>query len=135
MRIVVDCNVLIAAGLTNGMCRKVLIWTLEHHTILISEEICHEYVRVIQRNKFKVHKAYLQELLLLMCQIGQLVEPSSSPYPLVDKDDEKYLALSNTGKAQYLITGNKKHFPQDSYGTTAILSPAEFYAKFMNNIR
>lgn len=133
MRVVVDCNVLIAAGLTNGMCRKVLTWILEHHHVLISEETCQEYAQVIQRDKFLPYRSYLQEFLVLICEIGHLIkEPSSSPYSLPDKDDEKYLAAASAGNAHYLITGNKKHFPQDSYGSIIILSPTEFHAKFID---
>lgn len=124
MRIIIDCNVIISAGLTNGNCRGVLQWVLENHTLILSEEILEEYISVISRRKFQRYLAYFQELIINLCQIGLLVKPSTSSYPLIDKSDEKYIAAAEAGQAEILITGNTKHFPEDNYGFIRIMTPA-----------
>jgi putative PIN family toxin of toxin-antitoxin system len=131
MRIVVDCNVVIAAGLTNGTCRAVLQWVLQNHTLILSEEIAQEYAYVIKREKFRPYWPYLQELTLSLCQIGFLVNSTVSPYSLSDKEDEKYLAAAEIGQASMLITGNKKHFPEDFYGSIKIMTPTSVFQEFL----
>lgn len=131
MRIVVDCNVIIAAGIKNGTCRKVLMSVLKDHTLIISEPIVTEYVGVIQREKFVFYRSYLQELVLSLCQLGELVEATESIFYLLDKDDEKYLATAQVGKASLLITGNKKHFPQDYYGSIEVVTPTQYEQSYL----
>lgn len=127
-----DCNVVIAAGLTNGTCRKIFMSVLRDHTLIISEPIVKEYASVIQRKKFSAYQPYLQELVLTLCQLGELVDPIDCSFSLPDKDDEKYLATAQAGKASLLITGNKKHFPEDWYGNIQIVMPSD-YEKSVHN--
>ena len=42
-----------------------------------------------------------------------------------DPDDKAFYEVAITGKANYLVTGNKKHFPEDKL----IVTPAEFFKK------
>ncbi len=117
---------IIAAGLTNGTCRKVLMSVLNNHTPVISESIVKEYACVIQREKFSVYRSYLQELVISICQLGTLVKETNCNFSLPDKDDEKYLEAAQSSNAAILITGNKKHFPEDMYGTIRIMTPSDY---------
>jgi len=45
---------------------------------------------------------------------------------LPDPDDRIYLDLAITANADYIITGNKKHFPEKLCEGIKILSPREF---------
>ncbi len=131
MKIVIDCNVIISAGLTKGTCRQVLLSVLDNHTLIVSEPILEEWACVIQREKFSAHRPYLETLLLSLCQLGTLVKPTSQPFLLPDKDDEKYLEAAQAGNATILITGNKKHFPESLYGETRIMAPAEYHVQYV----
>jgi predicted nucleic acid-binding protein len=44
-----------------------------------------------------------------------------------DESDNKFLELAETCNADYLITGNTKHFPMKEYKNTKIVSPKEFW--------
>ncbi len=129
----IDCNVIIAAGLTNGTCRKVLMSVLKNHTLIISEPIVKEYACVVQREKFAVYRSYLQELILSLCQLGTLVKAMSCNFSLPDKDDEKYLEAAQSGEASILITGNKKHFPESMYGNIFIMTPTDYYKQYIES--
>ena len=53
MRVVLDRNVLISAGLNAGICRTVLYEVLEIlHQCILSTEILREYVTVARRKRF-----------------------------------------------------------------------------------
>lgn len=46
-----------------------------------------------------------------------------------DESDNKFLELAETCKAEYLITGNTKHFAMERYKSTQIVSAKEFYVR------
>ena len=52
MRVVIDCNILISAGLTAGTCRSVIQSALAHCQIVMSPDILAEYMDVVSRPKF-----------------------------------------------------------------------------------
>ena len=43
-----------------------------------------------------------------------------------DPDDNKFLECALEANADFLITGNKKHFPLKSFHRTRIVSPRDF---------
>ena len=43
-----------------------------------------------------------------------------------DPDDEPFLEIVIAGKAAYLITGNKAHYPRQFREGIKVLSPSEF---------
>ena len=126
MKIVLDCNVIISAGLTNGNCRKVLLDVLENHTLYISENILIEYRDVISRPKFKNVYQYLYSLIEIICEVSKLTYAKKTNFSLPDKDDLIYLETAISSDADYLITGNIKDFPMKKYNKTSIITPKEF---------
>ena len=128
MRIVTDCNIIIAAGLTNGASREVLNNILLRHQNFVSDDIVREYRDVMMRDKFKKHKFQLVELIenVCLCSTWIAQSPKRSEFILPDLGDVIYLDLALEIEAHYLITGNGKDFPERIYNNTSILSPREF---------
>lgn len=133
MKIVLDCNVIISAGLTNGKCREVVKTVLTNHTNYILDEIVREYRNVIQRKKFEIYKLNLISILESVC-LASLWEKNIlsnefnlPKYKANDEDDQKYLDLALSVNADYLITGNVKDFPLKNYDSLSVLSPNEFF--------
>jgi putative PIN family toxin of toxin-antitoxin system len=84
MKIVLDCNVIISAGLTDGVCRKVLWEVIQNHILYISEDILMEYKEVISREKFKTAKRYLYSLIEMICEVSELVVVEKFEFTLPD---------------------------------------------------
>lgn len=127
MKVVLDCNVLIAAGLKDGVCRGVVFEVVTKHSNYISDEILIEYRDVIQREKFFKFSEYLTELLKIVCENSKWLAPTNRMnIRLPDVNDEMYLRLAIAANAEYLITGNARHFPDRQYIGTTIISPADF---------
>lgn len=126
MKVVLDCNVLISAGITEGTCRKLLLELVERHQIFLSQPIIDEYLEVSKRPKFKEAQKKLQSIFKILLGVATLVEPAPCPFQLPDPLDEVYLATALTAKANSLITGNKRHFPDTPYKKVHILRPREF---------
>jgi uncharacterized protein len=128
--VVLDCNVLISAGLTDGTCRAVIREVVAQHRCVLSQEIFAEYQEVTARPKFASLQTAFARLLVLLESVSVFVEPGPSPFVLPDPDDEVYLAASLLAAADVLVTGNRTHFPEERYARTLILTPREFLDRF-----
>lgn len=130
-RVVIDTNVFISGNLNpNTPPGKILFFmacpgTFEH---LISREIFLEYAEVIRRDKFRLGKEKIDAVLKLVLDTAILLSPGRSFEESPDPDDNKFLECAFEGKAHYLITGDKRHFPFSTFHGTKIVTPAEFIA-------
>lgn len=126
MRVVLDCNVLVSAAISDSTCRKLLDGVARTHTLLYSRETVQEFVTVMGYTHLKPYHPRAKQILKLMLQIGVEVRPAEEPIDLPDPDDAVYLHTALAGKADVLVTGNQKHFPFPRYRGIHILSPREF---------
>lgn len=133
MNLVIDCNVLVAAGLKAGVCRQVLFHALKNTSIYTCEEILLEYLLVIRREKFSQYKDYLEKLLILFTATSILIKLDDCHFDLPDPSDKKYLSTALSCGADFLITGNLKDFPQKNYHDVRIISPTEYLKTFIQS--
>jgi putative PIN family toxin of toxin-antitoxin system len=90
-----------------------------------SEEILEEYAGVLARPKFAFPADEIAALLTVFRGQGELVVAKASAAVSVDPGDTKFLQCSETAQADYLVTGNRRHFPEASYGVTRVVSAGE----------
>jgi putative PIN family toxin of toxin-antitoxin system len=128
MRIVVDCNVVISAGITkNGSCDQVIEHVIGFHDWIVTVAIVEEYREVARRPRLKAYGSVLKTVVDRIEAFGCMVEPTEDlDERLPDLGDEIYLKAALSANAALLITGNKKHFPLQKYRNTTVLSPREF---------
>lgn len=126
MRLVLDCNVIIAAGLTSGICARVVIEAVRLHSLVVSDPVLAEYRAVAARRRLQRAAPRLREILDTIEAVALRVEPTSTIFGIGDPDDEIYLQTAEGGDAAALITGNHRHFPEPHYGGIAVLSPRAF---------
>lgn len=129
MRVVLDCNVLIAAARTDGICRAVLIEVVRHHQVVLSAPVVTEYRSVGARPKYQPYHRTMLAITDLLERVASFVEPAEHSFGLRDPDDEMHLATALAGQAEALITGNIRHFPAPRSGSIEILRPADFLAR------
>ena len=101
--------------------------------MLYTNTIVSEYSNVLYRRKFGFPPELIEPVLDLIQHQGELVVTEPTKETFVDLDDKKFYEAFVSGEGQFLITGNLKHFPQDS----RILNPREFleiYTKKANLI-
>ena len=126
MLVVLDCNVLVSAGLTDGACRSVFYEVVGYHHCVLSEEIVEEYREVTARPKFASLEPTYRQLISLLETVSIYVESAASSFSLPDSDDEIYLSAALEAVADVLVTGNKAHFPEEKYENTSIVTPRQF---------
>lgn len=126
MRLVIDCNVVVAAARTDGTCRCALIVALRNHEVIVSEPILVEYRQVAARPKQAAAAELLTFLIDRIEQVALYVEPVPTAFGLADPADEVYLATAIAGGANALITGNLRDFTKSFYQSVQILTPRAF---------
>lgn len=125
-RIVLDTNVLISALLTPfGAPARVLDMVLIGLVdILYDDRIMDEYQKVLKRRKFGFAPNGVDWLLDFFRTSGLRINALPFKYQLPDLDDAPFLEVAITGRANALVTGNRRHFPIRS--AIPILSPNDF---------
>jgi uncharacterized protein len=127
LRLVIDTNVLISAALKPaGMQRTVLLLaTAKPARLYVSRPILEEYSDVLARPELRVRKGLRMQLLQLLKNRSYIVAPTIRLYAASDPDDNMFLECADAARADYLITGNQKHFPR-FWKKTKIVSSREF---------
>lgn len=128
MRIVLDTNVLVAGFLNaHGHAARILRLVIQGDIEIVADQkILGEYSEVLARPKFKLPQdeiAVVIELLRLRCINPPAMAQKIS---LPDKDDEPFAEAAVSGMADCIVTGDKRHFPQDRCKGVKILKPADF---------
>lgn len=127
IRAVIDTNVGVS-GLLSPAGNEALILLAVHQGLVrpcFSEEILEEHAGVLARPKFAFPADEIAAVLAMFRQQGELVVPQASASVSVDPGDTKFLQCAETAQADYLVTGNKRHFPEASYGVTRVVRAGE----------
>jgi putative PIN family toxin of toxin-antitoxin system len=124
LRLVVDTNIVVSAALRpDGLPRTVLLLALTKPArIYVTREILAEYRTVLARRELKISKGLQLQLLQLIKNRAHLVRAAYELEVAKDPDDNKFLECADAARADYLITGNLRHFPQFWKKTTIITS-------------
>jgi uncharacterized protein len=126
-RVVLDTNILVSALLSaRGNESLVLRLALSGgFEIGVSPAILNEYRSVLERPRFKLPASAINDLLSHLEKQAKLVHPTHTVEASPDESDNRFLECAETAHAEYLITGNKRHFPKD-WKDTKIVNAREF---------
>ena len=127
LRLVLDTNILVSAALKpDGLQRTVLILAMTKPARLyVSNAILAEYREVLARAEFKIRKGLQRQLLQFIKNHAQLIKPARALQVAKDPDDNKFLECADAARADYLITGNQRHFPK-FWKQTKVITSREF---------
>lgn len=127
LRLVIDTNVLISAALKpDGLQRTVLLLALTKPARLyVSEPILAEFREVLSRSELQIRKGVRQQLLQLIENRSYVIAPTQRLQVTSDPDDNMFLECADSARADYLITGNQRHFPK-FWKQTKIITTREF---------
>ena len=112
-RLVLDTNVVLSAVLKpDGLQRLIFQVALSPFCeVFVSAPILTEYEDVLSRKRFKLQSNEVQAVMRLIKTTATLVTPQNTVTAASDPDDNMFLECTEEAEANYLVTGNKKHFP------------------------
>jgi putative PIN family toxin of toxin-antitoxin system len=127
IRAVIDTNVLVS-GLLSPNGNEALIVLAIHQGLVrpcFSAAVTEEYAEVLARPKFAFLPDEIAAVVAMLHNRGELVVPDGSAPVLPDPSDAKFLHCAVAAQAEYLVTGNKRHFPQEASGAVRIVNAGE----------
>jgi len=127
IKVCLDTNVLISAALFNGKPEKILRLIVEDKLILvISPAILVETTRVLV-DKFQREEEEVMRFVRLLYDIGKIIRPKKKIRIIKKDSDNRILECAVDGKADYIVTGDRKHLiPLVNFKNIPIITPGEF---------
>jgi len=127
LRLVIDTNVVVSAALKpEGLQRTVVLLAMTKPARwYVSKAIVAEYALVLARPELKIRRSLRQQLLQLIRNHARVVVPSRIAQITSDPADNIFLECADVARADYLLTGNQRHFPK-FWRNTKIISSREF---------
>jgi putative PIN family toxin of toxin-antitoxin system len=80
---------------------------------------------VLARPKMNIRKGLRQQFLQLVKGHAHPVAPTRKLQVTRDPDDNKFLECADAARADYLVTGNQRHFPK-FWKKTKVITSREF---------
>lgn len=132
LKVVYDTNVVVSAVLkSESIPSSLLALALQDQVKLcLSPAIFDEYREVLNRPKFGLQSSAIEHLLREMRAHALLVRPTEPIANPLDEKDSLFLECAVATGAQYLVTGNIKHFPASPFRQTKIVTPSAFAVYF-----
>lgn len=123
-KVVLDTNVVASAHLNpDGLERLALNLALTGRLRLcISSDILAEYEEVLRRPRFALDPTKVDESFRLIRSKARIFEPRANLSITSDPDDNKFLECAQEAGADYLVTGNLRHFPESWKKTSVVTS-------------
>jgi uncharacterized protein len=127
IRVVIDTNIVISALLRAGSLPEAVINLAFSGDVqwVASEAILAEYAEVLQRPRFAIGSARTADVMSRIRKSVLLVAPTIRIEATKDPDDNMFLECAQAGDADYIVTGNIRHFPR-IWQKTRVVTPREF---------
>jgi putative PIN family toxin of toxin-antitoxin system len=113
--VVLDTNVLISAalkpeGLEAAVVNLVLAGILE---AWVTAEVWSEYEEVLARPKFEKVREGSRQILAALDPRARRTTAVTAPVAAFDEDDNRFLECAQAALADFLVTGNLRHYPAE----------------------
>jgi uncharacterized protein len=128
LKVVLDTNIIVSALLSpQGLSAKLLNLVLNKKlTIVYDNNIFVEYLEVLNRDKFMLDKELVNLIIDFISKEGEYIIAEFQNVQFIDEGDKVFYEVYKGGDVDYLITGNKKHFPDEK----SIVTAREFFNEY-----
>lgn len=128
--LVLDTNVVVSANLSDeGLEALVVSLALNQKIQLyVSEPILQEYEQVLRYPRLKFDTVKVARFLARLRRVSVLIRPTVTVSASPDEADNRFLECADVARADFLVTGNKKHFPK-RWKTTEVVNSRELLGR------
>ena len=128
MRIVLDTHVLVSGFLSpdgppGAILRSILAGSI---SLCFDERILIEYQEVLTRGRFALASERVDAVLEFIEANGESVLAETLGVELPDATDTMFVEVASAAGADCVVTGNRKHFPNERLEGLRVLLPREF---------
>lgn len=131
MIVIIDTNILISSVIAPSGNEARVIALIQRQAVqaAITNATLMEYKHVLTRPRFSFDPVDVESALHPFRFYSILVHPTRHLTLSPDEADNRFLECAEAARADFLITGNKRHFP-DRHGRTRIVNAREFLDVF-----
>lgn len=129
IRVVLDTNILVSALLFGGDLSKIIdLWLKGKIIPLITPETFEEFQKVLAYPKFSLTEEEIKMVIKEhVLPFFEVVEPEESITGICnDPDDDKFLTCALSGRAEFIISGDKELCNLKKYKGVKIITAREF---------
>jgi len=121
--VVLDTNVLVSALIDAGKPRKLVLLLLDKHTVILSRQILAELADVVSRDKFSVTSSQVDRFVSNLVRLSKIVSDNTRFKVLLDDpDDDIVINAAHTGRADFIVTGDRHLLALDHFKKTKIVN-------------
>jgi len=126
-RVVLDTNVVVSAVLVpSGTQAYILMLALTGRIALyVTSSVLAEYEEVLRRPRLKLQPHRIDAAMAAIRKVAHLVQPTQAVSVSPHESDNRFLECAEAAEADWLITGNTRHFPQN-HGQTKTVTGRRF---------
>jgi putative PIN family toxin of toxin-antitoxin system len=130
IKLVVDTNILVSANLSDDGLEALIVSLALNRRIqfYVSEPILEEYQRVLRYPRLKFDMREVGQFLTRLRRSCVLVRPLYTVSVSPDDSDNRFLECAEAVNADFLVTGNKRHFPK-RWKETEVVNARELLGK------
>ena len=128
IRVVIDTNVVVSANLVaEGPSAAILSLAINKKILMfVSAPVLDEYGKVLNRPRLKFDPVRIAGVLFDIRNASEMVTPTRMIDEIKnDRPDNRFLECAAEASADYLVTGNIKHFPKQ-FENIQIITPRQF---------
>jgi putative PIN family toxin of toxin-antitoxin system len=124
MKIVLDTNIIVSAFINPKGAPAVIISLVlaGKITLCYDNRIFSEYMEVLKRSKFNFDNILVDAFLDFIKDNGEYIIAEPQNIKFDDEDDKAFYDVYKSCDANYIVTGNTKHFPHEKN----IITPREY---------
>jgi putative PIN family toxin of toxin-antitoxin system len=128
-RVILDTGVVISRFLRpQSVPGQAVEWAKSRAVLLASPETLAELLTVLRRPKFAkfIDPDDASDIVQAMAGIAEIVTVTAVVTACRDPDDDKFLALALTSRADFIVTGDDDLLTLHPFHNTAIVTPKQF---------
>lgn len=127
LRLVLDTNIIVSAALKpDGLQRTVFLLAISKPARLyVTDAIMAESQELLVRPKTNIRKGLRRQLVQLIRNRAYRVTPKQRLLITSDPDDNIFLECADAARADYLVTGNARYFP-NFWKKTKVITSRDF---------
>ncbi|HEY6172297.1 MAG TPA: putative toxin-antitoxin system toxin component, PIN family [Candidatus Kapabacteria bacterium] len=128
MKVVIDTNVIISAGLRGRKPKQIIdtIINSPEYEWVVSQAILDEYSEVIHRKKFHFSQEQISYWTDVFSSLEMIEDNDVATHFPRDPKDEKFLKCAFASDADYFLTGDNDFQEIEKIGNTIRISVSEF---------
>lgn len=127
-RAVYDTNIIVSALLKPKSlpASLVALGNARAVQVYLSPLVLAEYDEVLRRPRFGFLPAFVDRFIGEITAAAVMVDPAERLTAATDEPDNRFLECALAARADYLVTGNLRHFPAPEFEGIRIVSPVTF---------